>query len=74
MGSILTVSNGTWSPTPSRYSYQWLRDGKAIKGATSSKYKLTKSDAGKKISVTVTAKRSAYASASKTAKAVRPKR
>jgi len=45
------------------------RNGKTIKGATKSTYKLTKSDAGKKITVTVTATRSGYTKAVKTSKA-----
>jgi len=36
------------------HRYQWLRNGKAIKGATGATYILTASDYGKKISVKVT--------------------
>ncbi len=35
------------------FSYQWLRDGSAISGATSSSYTLTNTDVGSKISVQV---------------------
>jgi len=58
-GYTLTADRGTWTPTPT-YSYQWYRNGAAIKGATKCTYKLTKSDKGKKITVKVTAKRSGY--------------
>lgn len=32
-------------------SYQWLRNGKPIKGATGAKYKITRKDRGKKVSL-----------------------
>jgi hypothetical protein len=35
-------------------AYQWLRDGKAIRGATASTYKLRPRDRGHRISVRVT--------------------
>jgi len=66
VGSTLKVTKGTWKPTPSSYSYQWYRSGKAISGATTSSYKLTASDKGKTITVKVTAKKTGYTSKSKT--------
>ena len=62
VGKKLTASRGTWSLTGLSYSYRWLRDGKEITGATKSTYVLTKSDAGTKISVRVTAKKTGYTS------------
>ena len=47
-------------------SFQWRRNGSSISGARSSTYKPTSSDLGKKISVTVTAKRTGYANLTKT--------
>jgi hypothetical protein len=44
-----------------KYTYQWLRNGKAIKKATKATYKLTAKDKGKKISVQVTGKKANYA-------------
>ena len=61
VGKKLTASRGSWNLTGLTYSYRWLRDGKDITGATKSTYALTKADAGKKISVRVTAKRTGYA-------------
>ncbi|MDR1852772.1 MAG: hypothetical protein LBR21_09040 [Propionibacteriaceae bacterium] len=52
-----------------KYTYQWLRSGKSIKGATKPTYKLTSADKGKKISVKVTAKKSGYSPASVVSKA-----
>jgi hypothetical protein len=42
------------------YSYQWLRNGANISGATRSTYKLVKADGKKRISVRVTAARQGY--------------
>jgi hypothetical protein len=55
VGGKLTASTGTWSVKPASVTYQWLRDGKAIHGATHPSYKLAKADAGAVISVKVTA-------------------
>ncbi|MBA3020887.1 S8 family peptidase [Propionicimonas sp.] len=54
VGKKLTAKVGSWSPQPTQFSYQWLRDGKVISGATKSKYKLVKKDKKKKISIQVT--------------------
>lgn len=55
VGKTLTASAST-STTSSFLSYQWLRSGTAISGATGSTYKLTASDLKKSVSVRVTAK------------------
>jgi len=58
-----------------KYTYQWLRNGKAIKGNAAKKatYKLVKADKGKKISVKVSSKASGWTSVSKTSKAKKVK-
>lgn len=66
VGRTVSASKGSWSPTPSSFSYRWLRSGKSISGATKSKYKLTSKDRGKRISVRVTVKKSAYSTTSAT--------
>ncbi|WP_308287726.1 carboxypeptidase regulatory-like domain-containing protein [Cryobacterium sp. 1639] len=66
VGQKLTASTGTWAPVPGTVSYQWLRDGTAINGATASSYTLAAADAGKALSVTVTAAKSGYTTASQT--------
>jgi hypothetical protein len=38
IGETLTVSTGTWSNTPTSYTYQWKRDGSAIVGETANTY------------------------------------
>jgi lysophospholipase L1-like esterase len=68
-GQTLTSSTGTWSATPSSYSYQWKRNGSAISGATSSTYTLLNTDVGSTITVTVTAFKSGYTDGSATSAA-----
>ena len=60
---------GTYPTTRATMSYQWKRNGSAIKGATKSTYKLVKADKGKKLSVTATAKRYGYTTGSTTSTA-----
>lgn len=52
VGRVLTVAGGVTSPTATRL-IQWLRNGKPIAKATSTRYKLTKNDRRKVISVRV---------------------
>jgi len=65
-GSKLTASRGTWSPAPSAFTYQWLRNGAAITGATASTYTLKTLDRGAKITVLVTASRAGYTTSPRT--------
>ena len=53
VGQVLGSEVAPWS-APGQivmYSYQWLRSGKVIKGATEFTYQLTSKDAGKTMSV-----------------------
>lgn len=46
-GATLSCSNGTWTAVPSpTFSFQWLQDGSAISGATSSTYDVQTADVG----------------------------
>lgn len=56
----LTAKPGAWSPTPTSYGYQWLREGRPIAGATKATYKLTLADFGKHVRVQVSARRADY--------------
>ncbi|MCL2082890.1 MAG: InlB B-repeat-containing protein [Oscillospiraceae bacterium] len=50
-----TLKANTSKFNAKRLKYQWKRDGKTIKKATKAKYKIKKTDIGKKITVTVKA-------------------
>jgi hypothetical protein len=69
-GATLTADAGTYSPEPTSVSYQWLRNGVAIAGATSATYTTTAADAGTSVTVQVTAARAGYADAVSTSAAV----
>ena len=69
VGSKVTAKTGSWS-AKTKFSYQWLRNGKKIKQATKASYQLTTADSSKKLSVKVTGKRKGYATASKASKPV----
>lgn len=60
VGERLSVSEGTWNHTPSSVTFQWLRDGRTIKGATRSTHSPSPKDVGKKLAVNVVAKRSGF--------------
>ncbi len=61
IGGTLSVNPGTWSPQPVLLSYQWLRDGSSITGATGPTHRLTPAEIGSKVSVRVTGTKSGYA-------------
>jgi hypothetical protein len=60
VGQTLTVSNGTWSGSPTSYSYQWQRCTSStsctdITGATNKTYTVTSADSGHTLRAAVTA-------------------
>jgi hypothetical protein len=55
LGQLLSTTNGTWSNLPTSYSYQWLRGGSSIVGATSATYTVVSADIGLAITCQVTA-------------------
>ncbi len=69
VGSTLTAKTGSWNPTPTSFEYQWYRSGQAIDGATAASYKPVTDDAGKKITVKVTAFKDGYQKVSRTSAA-----
>ncbi|ROS78349.1 subtilase family protein [Curtobacterium sp. PhB130] len=69
VGKKLTGHHGSWDASGVRYSYQWLRDGEAVKGATAATYKLGSSDAGHRFQVRVTASAKGYEDGTATSKA-----
>jgi hypothetical protein len=64
VGSTLTVSNGTWSGSPTSYAYQWQRcDANGancanMSGATAQSYTVASADAGSTLRAAVTASNS----------------
>ncbi|KAA1424784.1 hypothetical protein FE697_002395 [Mumia zhuanghuii] len=70
VGRKLTVKRGTWT-AGTRLTQRWYRNGKAIKGATGLKYRLTKKDRGKKIVVKVTGRKSGYTTVTRTSRATK---
>lgn len=54
VGSTLTVDRGTWSGSPTTYTYRWARDGVDIPGATSITYVTTDDDLAAAIRCDVT--------------------
>ena len=71
VGSTLTTTTGTWTGSPTGYTYQWKRNGTNISGATSNTYLLVTADLTANITATVTAT-NAGGSTSSTAAAVGP--
>lgn len=65
VGSTLKAKTAKWT-SGTKFTYQWYRNSKAISGAKSSSYKVKAADAGKRISVKVTATKSVYKSTHKT--------
>ncbi|GAA4699245.1 immune inhibitor A [Nocardioides conyzicola] len=66
VGSVLTSQAPKWFQSGVTSSVKWLRDGKAIKGATGAKYRVQPADAGHRISVSVTGAKSGYTSTTAT--------
>ena len=64
VGRTLTARPGSWGPAPVTLAYRWYADGSAIRGATSSSYRLAPAQAGKRITVRVTGTRTGYATTS----------
>lgn len=63
VGKVLKALPPTASPTATSVRFQWLRNGKSIKGlaAKRAKYKLVRADRGRRISVRITILRPGYA-------------
>ena len=60
VGSALSFTPGKWNGHPDSVTYQWLRDGAAIAGATETSYVLTGADLDHTLTVRSTAHTSGY--------------
>lgn len=69
VGETIAVIAGTWSPTGATFTYQWLSNGSPISGATGASYAIPADQAGRNISVRVTARKTGYTAASATSAA-----
>jgi len=69
VGQRLIATPGGWRPTPVSLTYQWLRNGQVIRGATAATYTLVAADQGSRISVRVTGAKTGYTSVSQTSTA-----
>jgi len=81
VGGTVKVGSNVWVvitnpkiPGGAVLAYQWLRDGVAIEGATSSTYRLVDADAGRSVTVRLTASASGYESLMVVSNAVVPTR
>ena len=68
VGKTLTCGHGSWTNSPTGYSYQWYRDGNEISGATESNYTVQAADSGHTLTCEVTASNLAGESAPATSK------
>jgi hypothetical protein len=66
VGRTLAVRPGVWGPSGVVLTYQWLRNGKKITGATGASYLVVKADKGKKLTVKVTGTLTGYTTLTKT--------
>lgn len=67
-GKKLKAHTAKWGPKPVKVRYRWTRNGKPIRGAVKSTYKVKKSDRGKLIRVRITVSKSSYLTVAKTSK------
>ncbi|AOX46665.1 hypothetical protein [Microbacterium sp. BH-3-3-3] len=61
----LTAAPGAWGPGTVALTYQWKANGTVIAGATANTYRVASRDVGKTLTVTVTGKKSGYATRSR---------
>lgn len=66
VGAKLAAKTGDWGQAGITFSYQWLRNGSAIKGAQAPTYTSAAADYARTISVVVTGTKTGYAPAAST--------
>jgi hypothetical protein len=72
VGHILVVNQGTWTNSPTSYTYQWQSAGTNVGGATEITYTPVSGDIGNLITVQETASNSAGAGAAGASATVGP--
>ncbi|MQW76025.1 hypothetical protein GHK92_09070 [Nocardioides sp. dk4132] len=66
VGKRLTAAPGAWDVAGVRFSYQWLRAGTPIPGATARSYRVRPADAGRRLAVRVAATHADHAAGTAT--------
>ena len=56
VGQTLTATKGTWTNSPTSFTYQWNRAGTPIGGATAATYVPVSADVGNTLTISVTAR------------------
>lgn len=69
VGATLTAKPGAWAPAKVALSYQWYRNGTAVRGATKSSYAMAAADLGAKLTVRVTGTLTGHSPVSRTSSA-----
>jgi surface antigen len=64
VGTRLTASPGTWTPSDGTYAYQWYADGEPVSGATNRSFKPSAEQRGMRLRVRVTATKAGAVSGS----------
>ncbi|MFC6150323.1 MULTISPECIES: S8 family serine peptidase [Mumia] len=59
LGATLSTTRGTWTSSPTSYSYRWLRSGRPIAGATGPTYRVSIADGGALIQAQVAGRKGA---------------
>jgi hypothetical protein len=67
LGRTLRAVKGSWTKG-THFTYRWYRNGKSIRHATRSSYRLTAADVSKRISVKVTGRKDGYISVARRSK------
>ncbi len=60
LGKTVTVAPGEHTPSGATMRYQWLRDGKVIKGATGRSHRVSTGDLGQRLTARVTLSAAGY--------------
>lgn len=72
VGKVLTVQDPTWNEEGVTHTYQWLRDGAPIAGATAKTYTLAAEDLGRQVVVKVTGSKEGWTDSTVDSNAVVP--
>jgi virginiamycin B lyase len=72
VGQTVSCSTGTWTNSPTAYTYQWQLDGHALAGETGSAHVIGSAEAGHQLTCQVTATNNALGSGTATSAPITP--